>query len=137
MLLPFVDDGNEDSDACETRGIFLLIDNASCVDFFFLFLSHKGVCVISEEHQCDIEESPDRQARKMAKERLVFPKPNHTDRPSAGERVGQSSHDTWKSSQPQGKWKEISVEMDALGSTLKEKTNTWNSCKDSAKRESE
>ena len=28
--------------------------------------------------------------------------------------------------------------MDALGSTVKEKTNTWNkSCKDSAKRESE
>ena len=70
VLLSFDDDGNEDSDACESRGIFSLRDNASCVDFFFLFLSHKGVCVISEEHQCDIEESPDRQARKMAKERL-------------------------------------------------------------------
>ena len=46
VLLPFDDDGNED---CESRGIFLLRDSASCVDFFFLFLSHKGCCVISEE----------------------------------------------------------------------------------------
>ena len=51
VLLPFDNDGNEDSDACESRGIFLLRDSASCVDFFFLFLSHKGCCVISEENQ--------------------------------------------------------------------------------------
>ena len=51
VLLPFDDDGNEDADACESRGIFLLRDSASCVDFFFLFLSHKGGCDISEENQ--------------------------------------------------------------------------------------
>ena len=41
----------------------------------------------------------------------------------------------WKSSQPQDKWKEISLELDALGSALKEKTHTWNkSCKESQNR---
>ena len=36
-----------------------------------------------------------------------------------------------------GKWREISAE-DAVGTTAKEKTNTWNkSCKESAKRETE
>ena len=44
--------------------------------------------------------------------------------------VGQSSHDKWKSSKPQGKSKEISAEIDAVGTTVKEKTNTWNkSCR--------
>ena len=56
----------------------------------------------------------------------------------AGEEGGQSSHDKWKNSQPQGKWKEISVEIDAVETTVKEKTNTWNkSSKESVKRESE
>ena len=44
----------------------------------------------------------------------------------------------WRRSNPQGKWKEIFLEMDALGSALKEKTHTWNkSCRESAKRETE
>ena len=42
VLLPFDDDGNEDADARESRGIFSLRDSASCVDFFFLFLYHKA-----------------------------------------------------------------------------------------------
>ena len=55
-----------------------------------------------------------------------------------GQKVDKSSHDKWRSSKPQGKWKAISAEIDTLGTTVKEKTNTWNkSCKDSAKRESE
>ena len=38
----------------------------------------------------------------------------------------------------QDKRKEVSLEMDALGSGLKEKTHTWNkSCRESAKRETE
>ena len=45
-------------------------------------------------------------------------------------------HDTWDISQPHGKWREISAEMDAVGTTVKEKTNTWNkSFKESANRE--
>ena len=52
--------------------------------------------------------------------------------------AGQSSHDEWKSPKPQAKWKEMSLEMDALGSALKEETHTWNkSCKESVKRETE
>ena len=32
---------------------------------------------------------------------------------------------------PQGKWKEISAEIDAVGTTVKEKRNTWNkSCRE-------
>ena len=59
-------------------------------------------------------------------------------RSSAVEDAGQSSHDKWKSSKIQGKWKEIFLEMDVLGSSLKEKKNTWNkSCQESAKRETE
>ena len=51
---------------------------------------------------------------------------------------GQSFHDTWDISQSNGKWREISAEMDEVGTTAKEKTNTWNkSCKESAKRETE
>ena len=62
--------------------------------------------------------------------------PKHQCRSSAHEDAGQSSHDKWKSSRPQGKWKEVSLEVDALGSALKEKTHTLNkSCKESARRE--
>ena len=57
-------------------------------------------------------------------------------RSSAVEDAGQNSHD--KCSQPQGKWKGISLEMDALETALKEKTHTWNkSCKESARRKTE
>ena len=56
----------------------------------------------------------------------------------SGSDGGQSSHDTWDISQTKGKWREISTEMDAVGTTVKEKTNTWNkSCEESAKRETE
>ena len=35
-------------------------------------------------------------------------------------------------------WKDVSLEIDALGSALKDKKHTWNnSCKESANRESE
>ena len=37
--------------------------------------------------------------------------------------------DKWKSSKPQGKWKEIAVKMEASGSALKEKTHIWNKSK--------
>ena len=54
------------------------------------------------------------------------------------EGAGQSSRDEWQSSKPQGKWKEISTEIDALGSALKEKSDTWTkSCRESTERESE
>ena len=39
----------------------------------------------------------------------------------AGEDGGQSSHDTLKISQPQGKWKEICAEIDAVGKAVSEK----------------
>ena len=82
--------------------------------------------------------------RARTKNHEIWPKKewkNKTEshwRPPAGGVVEQNSHDTWRSSKPQGKSKEISAEIDAVGTTVKEKTNTWNkSCRESAKRESE
>ena len=43
-----------------------------------------------------------------------------------------------KANRARTKWKEISAEIDAVGTTVKEMTNAWNkSCKESVKRESE
>ena len=56
----------------------------------------------------------------------------------AGSEGGQSSHDTWDISRPEGEWREISAEMDAVGTSVKEKSNTWNKgCKENTKRETE
>ena len=55
-----------------------------------------------------------------------------------GDDGGQSSHDTWRNSQPPSRWKEVSAEIDAVGTIVKEKTNTWNkSCEESVKRNRE
>ena len=35
------------------------------------------------------------------------------------------AHTKWKSSKPEGKWKDISAEIDVLGSALNGKSNTW------------
>ena len=66
--------------------------DGSCIHIFFRFIGEKGVSVRSEKEQCDFET-----CRRI-------------------------SHDKWKCSKSQGKWKEISAEMDALGSALKEKS---------------
>ena len=59
--------------------------------------------------------------------------------PAAGGEGGQSSHDTWDISRPKGKGREISAEMDAVATAVKEKSTFWNqkSCKESTKREAE
>ena len=41
---------------------------------------------------------------------------------SAGGDGGKSSHDTWDIFQPQGKWREISTEMDTMENTVEEKS---------------
>ena len=76
-------------------------------------------CVVSEETCAILKKAmADRHARWPKKEWLHKTKPLW--RPLAG---------------GEGKWKEISVEMDALVTTVQEKTNTWNkSNKESAKR---
>ena len=56
----------------------------------------------------------------------------------AGSDGGQSSHDTWDTPKPKVKWKEISAEIDAVGTAVKEKKNTWHkSGRESSKRETE
>ena len=51
---------------------------------------------------------------------------------------GQSSHDVKDHARSKGKWKEISAEFYAVGTTVKEKKNTWHtSGKESSKREPE
>ena len=74
----------------------------------------------------------------MVKERLVIPDPNHTGGRQPVRLLDEAHMTSGKAGTPLEKWNEISLEMDALGSTLKEKTHTWNkSCKESVKRESD
>ena len=57
-------------------------------------------------------------------------------RASAVEDARQSSHDKRKSSRLHRKWKDISLEVEALGTAFEEKKHTWNkSCKEIAKKE--
>ena len=61
--------------------------------------------------------------------------PHGTSQPG---KTAARAHTHVENSQRSGKWKEISAEMDAVGTTVKEKTHTWNkSCKESVKRETE
>ena len=53
----------------------------------------------------------------------------------AGCKGGQSSHDTWDVSWPRGKWREISAEMDAVGTAVKEESNTWTKAAKQARRQ--
>ena len=56
----------------------------------------------------------------------------------AGGDGGQSSHDTWDTAKPKGKWRENSAEIDAVGIGVKEKKNTLHtSGKESRMRETE
>ena len=56
----------------------------------------------------------------------------------AGGEGGQSLHDAWDIAKQWGRRREISAEMDAVGTAVKEKTSTWHkSCKESTKRKTE
>ena len=49
---------------------------------------------------------------------------------------GQSSQDKWKNLKPRVQWKEMSHNVDELGTLVNEKKSTWvKSCKESSKRE--
>ena len=55
-----------------------------------------------------------------------------------GKKADRARTSKCRSAKLQGKWKEISAEIDAVGTAVKEKTNTWNkSCKESVMIESE
>ena len=57
---------------------------------------------------------------------------------TAGGVGGQSSHDTWDTAKPKGMWKEISAEIDAMETAVKDKKNTWHkSGRESLERETE
>ena len=114
-----------------------LKDNASCVYFSLLFLCEKAASVKSEANSAMLRRAMTERHTGWSRKDW-YSKPGRQRRSSSGEGAGQSSHDKWKSWKPQGKWKEVSVEMDALGSALKEKTDTWKkSCKESARRETQ
>ena len=54
------------------------------------------------------------------------------------QRETKSSVDAWEHAKPEGKWKEVSAEYEALDALVKEKKITWNkSGKESAKREAD
>ena len=144
-LLPFVDDDvDENSDEWCSLGLLgvaalfcsgamhRVSASSSCPS------PRKEVVSKVKKEECDFETCHDRKAGKMAQKKERYNKNKPQWRQLAGREVGQSSHDNWRSTKPQGKWKEISAEIDAVGTIVKEKTNTWNkSCKERAKRESE
>ena len=113
--------------------------DASCIRIFFRFICEKGTRVKSKK-ECAILKRAMTERHTGRSRRVWNSKPKNHWRSSPVEGAGQSSRDRWKSSKPQGKLKEVSLEMDALGSALKEKTHThtWNiSCKESATRETQ
>ena len=123
--------------AIGSRSLFQLGDHAPRVFFVLVLLTKR-------RRLSKVKKTTADQKRAMTKKREGwqseewYGKTKYRWQQPAGEDGGQSSHDTWNISQPQGNWREISAEMDAVGTTVKEKTNTWNkSCKESAKRETE
>ena len=91
-----------------------------------------------KKKECDFETCHDRKARGMAQKGVVQPKPSHIGGNLLVKRLDKARMTSGGVQNPQGKWKEIPAEKGAVGTIMKEKTNTWNkSCMESAKRESE
>ena len=115
-LLPCVDD---DVDECSDGWLEPLEAAASFhsetmhrVSISSSCSSHQaGEIVDSEKEDCSFKTCHDREAGKMAKQRMV--------RKDSVQMAGASrSHDTWNTSQPQGRWREITAEIDAVGTTV-------------------
>ena len=87
----------------ESHATISLKGDASRIHILFRFIGEKGTIAESEKEQRDFETCHDREAYPMVRKGLEF----QTQEPLAVEGAGQSSHDKWKCSKPQGKWKEI------------------------------
>ena len=104
--------------------------------FLLIFAPVWGTCVKSEKNSAFLKRAmTERHAGWSRKDGISRFKTLW--RASAVEDAGQSSHDKWKSTKFQGKWKEVSIEMDVPGSSLKKK-KLWNKSRmESAKRETD
>ena len=119
-----------------SRGFFLLRDHAPRVHLILVLLSQAGEIVDSGKEDCSPETCHDREEGKMAKQRNGMERQNPDGSSQPGKTAARAHTTRGQNSQLQGKWKEISAESDAVGTTVKEKTKTWNkSCKESVKKE--
>ena len=117
------------------RGLSLLRGHAPRVHLVLVLLAQAGEIVESSKDHCSLVTCHDREAGKMAKQRMVWTDKIPMAAASCGRRRPQFTRYLENFS---GKWKEISAEIVAVGTTVKEMTNTWNkSCKENVKRETE
>ena len=107
-----------------SHGLFPLRGDAPRVDLVFVLLSQAGWPVESEKEEYGPEACHDRKSMKDGKNKEVWQDKVPLAATCCGRRCGQSSHEKWRSTKPQGKFKEIFAEIDAVETTVKEKTNT-------------
>ena len=105
-----------------SRGIFSSRGDASRFSFVLLFIPRKEAVSSVKKTSAILKKAmTDGHARWPKKECKNKAKPHWRPPAGRGEEGGQSSHDKWTSSKPQGKWKAISAEIDTLRTTVKEK----------------
>ena len=97
-----------------SRGLFLIRDHAPRVHLVLVLLSQAGEIV-------DVKKKIAVLKRAMIEKRERWQNRQSPWQQPAREDGGQNSHDTWKKSQLQGMWKEISAETDAVGTTCERK----------------
>ena len=95
-----------------SRGIFHSeAVHPDSVSSFCSYTRKEAVSSVKKTSATPKKARTDRHSRWSKKELCNKTKPHW--RPPAGREVGQCSHGKWRSSKLQGKWKEISVEIDA------------------------
>ena len=110
-----------------SHGLFQLRDYAPRIPFFLvLFPGRERLSEVKKTTAVLTRAMTEKRERWQGKEWYGKAKPRWQQ--PAREDGGQSPHDTRGISQSKGKWREISAEMDAVGTAVKEKTNTWDKC---------
>ena len=97
-----------------SRGLFLLRGDASRFGFVLLLEAVSRV----EKRSAVLKRAMTEKHQRWPKKDRYSKTNSHWWQP-AGREVGQSSHDKWRSTKPQGKWKEISAEIDAVVTTVR------------------
>ena len=112
-----------------SHGLFRVRDHAPSIPFFLVLSKVKKTAVLKRAMTEKRERWQSKDWYRNTKSRWQQP---------AGCGGGQSSHDTCDTAKPKGKWREISAEIDAVETIVKEKKNTSHkSGKESTKRETE
>ena len=125
-------------EAVDIRSLFQLRDHAPRVHLVLVLLPLAEEVVESEKEDSSLKTCHDREATKMAEQKMVrknkIPMATQLGKTAARAHTIRGKILSLKVSGV----REISMEIDAVGATVKEKTNTWNrSVKESVKRETE